>query len=225
MSLTLVATPIGNVQDISLRGLEILKNADAIILEERKESTAFLRSHGISGKDYHQLNEHSTKEDLESLVQLCKEKNVALITDCGTPGFADPGADLVRLCRAQKISVVSAPGPSSLMTLLSLTGERVEQFVFRGFLSPETEERNRQWNDLKKERRAIILMDTPYRMQKMIDELVLHIPQRRILVGIDMTQPTEQILEGLPSQVKGQISVKKAEFMILVYAENKKSEK
>jgi 16S rRNA (cytidine1402-2'-O)-methyltransferase len=219
MSLTLVATPIGNVQDISLRGLELLKNADAIILEERKESTAFLRSHGISGKEYFQLNEHSTKEDLEELVKLCSEKAVALITDCGTPGFADPGADLTRLCRQKNIPVKSVPGPSSLMTLLSLSSERIDQFVFRGFLSPETEVRNKQWLELKKEKRAFVIMDTPYRLAKVIDELVSNFPTRRILAGINMTQESEQILEGTPSQVKNKIAEKKAEFMILAYPE------
>src|SRR6476619_2648658 len=99
MSLFLIATPIGNDQDISLRSLEILKDAKTIILEEFKESTRFLRAHGISGKTYEQLNEHSKPEDFKRLADLCAAEDVALITDCGTPGFCDPGADLVRECR------------------------------------------------------------------------------------------------------------------------------
>ena len=98
------------------------------ILEERKEGTTFLRAHQISGRTYEQLNEHSTAEDITRLTKLCAEKNVALITDCGTPGFMDPGADLVRSCRQAKIPIRSIPGPSSLMTLLSLTGQRLESF-------------------------------------------------------------------------------------------------
>ncbi len=135
MGLVLVATPIGNDQDISLRALEFLKQADTIILEEFKESTRFLRAQGISGKTYEQLNEHSTPEDILRLTQLCAEKEVALITDCGTPGFCDPGADLVRECRKKNISVKTMPGPSSLMAMLSLSSQRLDQFVFRGFMA------------------------------------------------------------------------------------------
>jgi 16S rRNA (cytidine1402-2'-O)-methyltransferase len=217
MALTLVATPIGNPQDISLRGLQALKEAELIILEEFKESTAFLRAHGITGKNYEQLNEHSKPEDLARLAILCKEKNVVLITDCGTPGFADPGADLVKECRRRKIGVQSLPGPSSLMTLLSLSGVRLDQFLFRGFLPAETENRKRAWKDLQKEKRSLILMDTPYRLAKMMEELKEYFPERRLLLAMDMTQGTEQILEGKPQDIAPQIKKIKSEFMILVY--------
>lgn len=217
MSLTLVATPIGHFEDLSLRGLSVLKSADIIILEEFKESTTLLRAHGITGKDYEQLNEHSTPEDLKRLVEICREKNVALITDCGTPGFADPGADLVRECRKKKIPVRSLPGPSSLMTLLSLSGRRIDQFVFRGFLPAENEARKNAWKTLTTDKRAIVLMDTPYRLGKMMTELQEYFPQRRILLCLDMTQETEQILEGLPQEVQPLIQKNKAEFMVLVY--------
>jgi 16S rRNA (cytidine1402-2'-O)-methyltransferase len=216
MALYLVATPIGHKDDISLRGLEILKRVTTIILEERKEGTAFLRSHGIKEKNYLQLNEHSTKEDLEDLAEVCRKQDVALITDCGTPGFADPGADLVRLCRKQKTQVVSIPGPSSLMLLLSLSGRKIEQFIFRGFLSAENEMRKKQWLELKKEKRAIILMDTPYRLEKMVSELNEYLPERYCLLTINLTQETEAVLEGKPKEIKDQLKHKKAEFMLLI---------
>jgi 16S rRNA (cytidine1402-2'-O)-methyltransferase len=217
MSLTLVATPIGNSQDISIRALEFLKTADHIILEEFKESTAFLRSHGISGKTYEQLNEHSTREDVAELVSLCAEKTVALITDCGTPGFCDPGADLVKACRQKKISVQTMPGPSSLMSLLSLSSRRLDQFVFRGFLPAETEARRKSWNELVKETRPIILMDTPYRLSKMMSEAKEFLHDRQILLTVDLTQDTEKIYEGFPGQIFPQVEGLKAEFMLLVY--------
>jgi 16S rRNA (cytidine1402-2'-O)-methyltransferase len=217
MSLTLVATPIGNPEDLSMRGLATLKSADIIILEEFKESTTLLRAHGITGKTYEQLNEHSKADDLARLVNLCRDKNVALITDCGTPGFADPGTDLVRECRKNNIPIKSLPGASSLMTLLSLSSQRLDQFLFRGFVPAETEARRQTWKNLQTEKRAIVLMDTPYRLGKMMGELKEFFPNRRILLALDMTQDTEQILEGLPSEVQTLIQKNKAEFMILVY--------
>lgn len=157
MALWLVATPIGNAQDISARALECLKNAETIILEEFKESTTFLRSHGISGKKYEQLNEHSKAEDIENLAKLCAEKDIPLITDCGTPGFCDPGADLVRACRKKNIPVRTLPGASSLMAILSLSSVRLDQFVFRGFISAETEIRKKDWQELAKEKKSFLV--------------------------------------------------------------------
>lgn len=218
MPLFIVATPIGNSQDITLRGLEVLKTADLIILEEFKESTSFLRAQNISGKKLEQLNEHTNEEQKKKLAELCKTQNVALITDCGTPGFADPGADLIKLCRKDKTAVHSLPGPSSLMTLLSLSSEKIHQFIFRGFLSAENIERKSQWLELKLEKRAIVLMDTPYRLQKTLQELKEHFPQRRVLLTLNLTQNEELILEGLISEILKHSLPSKAEFMVLIYS-------
>jgi 16S rRNA (cytidine1402-2'-O)-methyltransferase len=221
LGLFLIATPIGNPNDISIRGLAFLKSASVIILEERKEGAAFLRSHGITSaeKTYEQLNEHSTPDDLQRLLELCKTQDVALITDCGTPGFADPGADLVRLCRKNKVLAQSMPGASSLMTLLSLTGQRLEEFVFRGFLSAETTLRQEQWRALQSEKRAIVIMDTPYRFQKTCTELQQYFPTRKILLAGNMTQETEFIIETEGRSLSKELEGKphKAEFMVLIY--------
>lgn len=217
MALFLVAIPIGHPQDITLRALELLKKCETLILEERKEGTKFLRAHGMSGKNYLQLNEHSTSEDLKELVTLCEKSDIALITDCGTPGFCDPGADLVRECRKKKIPVFTLPGASSLMGLLSLSSQRIDQFIFRGFLPAENEAREKSWIEVKKESRALILMDTPYRLQKMLEELEKYFSDRKILITLDLTQETEMILEGFPKEVRAQNIPKKAEFMVLVY--------
>jgi 16S rRNA (cytidine1402-2'-O)-methyltransferase len=218
----LIATPIGNDQDISLRALDVLKNCQTIILEEFKESTRFLRSQGINGKNYEQLNEHSTPEDLKRLLELCSQTDVALITDCGTPGFCDPGADLVRACRKKRIPVTTIPGASSLMGLLSLSSERLDQFVFRGFLPAETEARKKSWLELQKESRAVVLMDTPYRFQKMLKEAAEFIPDRSLLLTLNLTQDGEIVIEGAPEQLLKENLPAKAEFMLLVYPRQRK---
>lgn len=217
MALYLVATPIGNSDDISKRALDILRNVQIIILEEFKESTSFLRSQGISGKTYEQLNEHSTPSDLDKLLELCKTQDVALITDCGTPGFADPGADLVQLCRKNQVPTYTLPGASSLMGLLSLSSQRLSQFVFRGFLAAESELRQTQWIELKKEKRAIVLMDTPYRLEKMIKECAQYFPDRKVLITLNLTQADEKIIESMGRDLTKQSLPKKAEFMMLIY--------
>lgn len=218
----LVATPIGNDQDISLRALETLKNAKTIILEEFKESTRFLRAHGISGKNYEQLNEHSKPEDLKRLVELCATEEVVLITDCGTPGFCDPGADLVHECRKKGIPVLTFPGASCLMGILSLSSVRLDQFVFRGFLPAENEARGKAWLEMKKESRAFVVMDTPYRFQKMLGETAEHFPDRKILLTVNLTQESELILEGTAKEILKKELPAKAEFMLLVYPSRQK---
>lgn len=218
MALRLVATPIGNSQDLGFRALETLKSADLIIVEEFKESTVILRAHGITGKKMESLNEHSTKEDLNHLASLCESQNVALITDCGTPGFCDPGAHLVDVCRKRNIFIESIPGPSSLMTLLSLSSRRLDQFLFRGFLPAETNERSQAYLELKRDPRAIILMDTPYRFQKTLQELEVNLPDRELLLGINLTQESELVLEGTARSFINHPKIpQKAEFLVMIY--------
>ncbi len=218
MPLRLVATPIGNSKDLGFRALEILKSADLIIVEEFKESTVILRAHGITGKKMESLNEHSTAADLQNLADLCENQNVALITDCGTPGFCDPGAHLVDACRKRNIFIETIPGPSSLMSLLSLSSRRLDQFLFRGFLPAETNERAQAVLELKKETRAIIIMDTPYRFQKTLQELDAHLPDRDLLLGINLTQESELILEGTARSFLNHPQLpQKAEFLVLIY--------
>ncbi|PIS11132.1 MAG: methyltransferase [Bdellovibrio sp. CG10_big_fil_rev_8_21_14_0_10_47_8] len=216
MALTLVATPIGHKDDVSQRALQQLRASPVIILEEFKESTQFLRSQGITGKRYETLNEHSTSQDIQSLADLCEKEDVSLITDCGTPGFCDPGAALVKECRRRRISVRSLPGPSSLMTLLSLSSDRLDEFVFRGFPPAETEARKKCWLELRTEKRAMVIMDTPYRFQKILTELNEYLPQRRCLIACDLTQETERIIEDLPVNIVKMDLPKKAEFMVLI---------
>lgn len=221
MPLVLVPTPIGHSDDFTLRGLAELRAADQIIVEERKESTRWLRAHGISRGQYETLNEHTTADDMKMLLQMCRTQTVALITDCGTPGFCDPGADLVKLCRAEKIPIKALPGASSLMTLLSLSGERLDQFLFRGFLPVKTEEREPAWRELKNETKAAVLLETPYRCRKWLLEAAQYLPDRRFLLAINLTQDDELVVEALGRELPHKVSADKAELIALIYASDK----
>lgn len=217
MALTLVATPIGHPKDITVRSLELIEKCDVVIGEEMRELTTFLKRANLPEKEMHLLNEHSSSQDVIGLAQLCVEKNVVLVSDCGTPGFCDPGAALVSECRKRNIKVQSAPGPSSLMTILSLSSERLGRFVFEGFLPAENEARTRRLQQIKNEKGAIVLMDTPYRLSKLLSEVASVFENRRALLGLNLTQRDEQVFEGSLSELAGKVQGQKAEFMLLIY--------
>src|ERR1035441_2223268 len=151
MPLTLVSTPIGHFEDITLRAIETLKKCDGIICEELKPARVLLKRIGLGGgeglpdvKKLYQLNEHSKPSDLKELIDLCRRQNIALVSDCGTPGFCDPGGVLVDACYKEKIPVQIAPGVTSLGALLSLTGEEIKEFFFVGFLPQEKNDRSQR---------------------------------------------------------------------------------
>lgn len=216
MSLAIIGTPIGHLDDLGLRALRILKEADVLITEERKVGSQLLRHHGVTGKDLYELNEHTAPNELKDLLKICQEKKVALISDGGTPGFCDPGADLVAICRKHQVSVFSVPGPSSLMAFLSICGKRLDQFIFRGFISVQTEVRKQQLISLSQNTLPVVLMDTPYRLQKLLKEIRQFCSDPEIILGINLAHPDEKLFEGKVSRVLKQLPVPKAEFVLVI---------
>lgn len=214
--LQIVATPLGHPDDLSVRALKILKECDVVICESTKETSKLLRHHGLTGKRYEVLDEHSKADDLNSLIELCKTQNCALVSDCGTPGFCDPGADLVRLCRVKGVDIKIIPGPSSIAALLSVTGSKTAEFVFVGFIPAENEARERKWKDLVQEKRPFILMDTPYRLTKTLEEIDRHTPNRKCVIAVDTSLESECVMEGRAAQLLQTLRGQKAEFIVWV---------
>ncbi|MBC85825.1 MAG: methyltransferase [Bdellovibrionaceae bacterium] len=217
MSLTVVSTPIGNPEDISKHALQAIEQASLVIGEEKKVTLKFLKSVQLTGRPVELLNEHSDAEDLNFLLEKCKSENVALVSDCGTPGFCDPGADLVNLCHKHNVSVQVAPGASSLMALLALAGLRLDQFLFRGFLPANNEKRNRAWAELKKIKWPIVIMDTPYRLDKTLSELKQNFANQQLVVGYRLTFPDQELFRGSPKAAHTHFEGKKGEFILLVH--------
>lgn len=215
MSLYIVATPIGCDQDLSERARHILTDADMIIGEEPKEARKLLKQLGLLAKPCEFLNEHSKEDDLLELLEHCKTKKVALISDCGTPGFCDPGADLVKLCRKKNISVHPIPGVSSLMTFLSVSGEKLEQFWFRGFLPRDREQRKRAIQEVLKSKIPVVVMDTPYRLQALAKDLTAADPLRKSFWGLDLTTEQEQLVAGTMKECLAKLP-EEAEFLVLI---------
>lgn len=216
--LFIVATPIGNMQDITLRAIETLRSVDAVICEERKDGSRLLKQLEITGKPLIELNEHNEGDMIQQvLIDLMNGKNMALVSDCGTPVFSDPGKQLLKLMAEMRIKVVPVPGASSLMAALSLCPFDMETFSFLGFLPPKTEQRAAVLQKHKVSDYPIILMDTPYRLSKLLDEVSATFGRlQQIFLAVDLTLPSEATYLGTVQEVTAQVQGRKAEFILIV---------
>lgn len=219
MQLYLVATPIGNYDDISLRALTILKQADLIVCEEYKQARRLLSYHKIE-RPLLSLNEHNEKESSEEIILKIKEgKRVALISDCGTPLFSDPGHYLVDICIAEKINIIPVPGANSLIPALTGSGLNIEKFYFYGWLSPKKDERRQELFRLKKVDELIVLLDTPYRLLSLVEDIVKSFGKDTpTVLAYQLTQKEEQFIRGSAEFVVSKVKKGslKGEFVLLV---------
>jgi 16S rRNA (cytidine1402-2'-O)-methyltransferase len=215
----MVATPIGNPEDITLRAIRILGEVDVVICEERREGSTLLKKLGITPKELVSLNEHNEAEQAAALVQrMLLGENMALISDAGTPVFADPGAELIRQAVEMGIKVTSVPGASSLMALLSLLDTRLEQFVYVGFLPRSPQERRQQLQRFLRMNLPLVMMDTPYRLSSLLEDIEKTAGKnRRITLGLNLTQPGEQVLRGTVNEIRRMVQGRKAEFILLLH--------
>jgi 16S rRNA (cytidine1402-2'-O)-methyltransferase len=219
-----VAVPIGNPKDITLRALEVLKTVDAVICEEQREGSTLLKRLGIENKLI-LLNEHNEEEQsMNILVLLQQGQSLALVSDCGTPVFADPGQALVNLLTSSNIPVTPVPGPSSLMAALSVVDFPLKRFIFGGFLPPKDEARRRALEHLRSAGVPVIVMDTPYRLTALLnDVLTVFGPGARLTLACDLTMNNEHVFRGPAAQVVKAVSGKKAEFILIIEPHGSKS--
>lgn len=218
-NLYIVATHIGHPRDITLRAIETLQNCDAVICEAMREGSTLLKSIGISGKEIILLNEHNEAEQTsEILLRLFNGQNLALVSDCGTPVFADPGHYLLRQATQAGIPAVPIPGPSSLMAALSVLDFEPKQFVFGGFLPRDPDTRRQELARLRGMGMPVILLDTPYRLTALLqDVLKVFGKNAAVTLAADLTLPHEKILRGPVSELIGQSLGKKSEFILIVH--------
>jgi len=217
--LYLVATPIGNHEDITLRALNILKSVDFIICEEFKDARRLLSQYQIS-KELFSLNEHNEKDNAdELLLKLVEGQSAALISDCGTPLFSDPGHLLVDLCISQNIDVIPIPGASSLLPALTGSGFDIEKFFYYGWLSPKKDIRKQQLMKLKSINEVIVLMDTPYRLKSLLEDTVKVFGKNiAVVLAYQLTMGNEKFYRGNASEIL-KISIErnlKGEFVLLL---------
>ena len=216
--LFVVSTPIGHPDDITLRAIAALKLADAVICEEYKPGSALLKRLEIQGKELILLNEHNEAEvAAELLVRLLNGESLALISDCGTPVFSDPGAYLIQLASSSGVTVSPVPGASSLMAALSLLDARIQNFVFGGFLSRDPQTRRLELTRYRGYRMPLVLMDTPYRLTALLEDVVKVFGKGQwVMVAIDLTLPGEVVYRGEAGEVLKQVRGKKGEFVLVV---------
>ncbi len=189
--LYLCATPIGNLEDITFRVLRTLKEADLIAAEDTRNSRKLLNHFEIHTPmtSYHEYNKYEKGRWL--IEQMEQGKNIALITDAGTPGISDPGEELVAMCRQEGIEVTSIPGPAACITALTMSGLPTRRFSFEAFLPADKKERKAVLQELKTDTRTIVLYEAPHRLLKTLEELYQELGNRKIAVCRELTKKHE----------------------------------
>jgi 16S rRNA (cytidine1402-2'-O)-methyltransferase len=222
--LFVLATPIGNLEDITLRALRVLKEADLIACEDTRRSGRLL-SHFKIEKKLVSFHSHNQNRVLRPLLEMLGEgKKLVLVTDGGTPGISDPGAALVNMAREEDIPIVPVPGPSALSALLSVAGAPVAGMSFGGFLSPKGGRRRKRLRELLAREGGLVLFESPHRILKLLKDLRLLAPERRILLGREMTKLHEEFLEGKAEQLLTELALRAkmiGEFTLYVHPDKK----
>jgi len=221
-SLYVVATPIGNLADITLRALHVLALADAIACEDTRHTGQLLRAYGIDGKPLLALHEHNELEAAQDvLARLGQGQRVVYVSDAGTPAISDPGARLAAACAAAGLRVVPLPGASSVTAALSAAGLAGDgSFVFAGFLPAKAGERQAAIDALARQPRAVVLLEAPHRIERLADALAA-LGERAITVGRELTKQFEQIATlpcaGLPAWLAADPQRRRGEFALVLH--------
>lgn len=221
--LFIVPTPIGNLEDITLRAINILRAADLILAEDTRTSSFLLRHLQIEKplRSYHQHNEHKILEELMGLLN--SGKNIALVSDAGTPGISDPGFLLIREAIAQLVPVISLPGATAFVPALVNSGLPCNEFSFYGFL-PQKKGRQTKLKSLAHEEKTFVLYESPFRLVKLLEELKEHLgPERRASVSRELTKMFEETQRGSLTHLISHYSAKPVKGEIVVVVEGNKN--
>lgn len=217
-TLYLCATPIGNLEDISYRVVRVLKEVDLIAAEDTRNSIKLLNHFDIHTPmtSYHDHNRFDKGYQLAE--ELLKGKNIALITDAGTPGISDPGEEFVRICHEKGITVTSLPGASACVTALAMSGQSTRRFAFEAFLPRDKRERERILKELQEETRTIILYEAPHHLIRTIEELKEKLGNRKMTVCREITKKHEETIETTIFDFLEYCKVKepKGEYVVLI---------
>lgn len=223
-ALYIVPTPIGNLEDITLRALRILKETDLILAEDTRNTGVLLKHYEISSPmmSYHIFNEHKQVDYL--IKRMLNGEKMALVSDAGTPAISDPGYLLVRACLNNNVKVECLPGATAFVPALVKSGLPTESFVFEGFL-PHKKGRKTKLEQLSEETRTIILYESPHRLVKAIDQLIEHCgADRQASVSREISKLFEETVNGSLQEIKNHFEVKKVkgEIVIVVGGKSKK---
>jgi 16S rRNA (cytidine1402-2'-O)-methyltransferase len=217
-TLYLVATPIGNLEDITLRALRVLKECDVVAAEDTRHTGQLLRHFEISKPllSYFQFNEAKRSEEI--LQRLQRGEKVALVTDAGTPGISDPGERVVKAAIAAGFKVEPIPGPCALIAGLTASGLSSDEFHFVGFLPHKSGQRRNQLEKLKALPGTLVFYESPYRVIKILEELSDIYPDRQVVLARELTKKFEEFLRGTAKDLLAQLQQRsiKGEFVVMV---------
>jgi len=218
-----VATPIGNLQDISPRAIDLLARADAIAAEDTRVTARLLEHHRLRARLI-AVHEHNERESADRIVEeLSRGKTVALVTDAGTPGISDPGAVVVAKARAAGFRVIPIPGPNAAVAALSAAGLRDGPFLFYGFLPPRSATRRKALSDLKSLPYALVFYEAPHRIVECIEDLAAVLgPERELVIARELTKMFEEIhrcrLGDAAEWLRGSDDRQRGEFVLIAEA-------
>lgn len=217
-TLYLVATPIGNLEDITLRALRTLKECDVVAAEDTRRSGQLLKHFGISKPmlSYHQFNEARRSEEL--LARLGRGEKIALVTDAGSPGISDPGERVVKAAINAGFRVEPVPGACALVAALTASSLDTDEFHFIGFLPHKSGQRRKRLEGLRGIPGTLVLYESPYRIEKLLSELNEVFPNRQVVLARELTKKFEEYLRGSPSELIETLRSRatRGEFVVLI---------
>ena len=225
--LYIVGTPIGNLEDITLRALKTLAEADLIAAEDTRRTRKLLSRCEIAGKRLESHHDHNKEARTPGLLRRLEQgESVALVTDAGTPGLSDPGYYLVKRAIEAGIDVVPIPGPSALTAALSSSGLPTDRFAFEGFLPVKSGRRQRRLEELSRETRTVVLFEAPHRIAKLLSELEERMAGRQVVIARELTKIHEEFLRGTVREVAEKIGRRKArgEYVVLIAPEKNRDD-
>ncbi len=215
--LFVVATPIGNFEDITYRAVRTLQEVDFIVCEDTRVSGNLLAHYNIKNKLI-SFNAKSEGKKIESVIkELLSGKSCALISDAGTPTISDPGVRLINRALKESITVHGIPGANAAILALSISGIPTDSFLFEGFL-PQKKGRQKKLKELAEENRTIVLYESPYRIEKLLNEMSDYFPERFVAISRELTKKFEEVIRGYPRKLVDKIEELKikGEFVIVI---------
>ena len=214
-SLYLVATPIGNLEDITLRALRVLREVTLIAAEDTRTTRKLLTHHGIKQRLL-SYNEHNAKARTPQLLSILAGADVALVSEAGTPGVSDPGYELTLAAIEAGFSVVPVPGPAAIIAALMVSGLPMRQFTFLGFLPRRSPERRRLFSSLADEPRTLVAFESPHRLCPTLEDIVSTLGDRRIAVCREMTKAFEEVFRGRIKEALAHFAEPRGEFTLVI---------
>jgi len=220
--LYVVSTPIGNLEDITLRAIRLLKEVDLVAAEDTRHTGLLLKHHGIKNRleSYHDFNKEKKAPAL--IEELKSGRSVAVTSDAGTPGVSDPCYLLVKLAVQEKIKIVPIPGASALLSALVVSGLPTDRFAFEGFLPAKSGKRRKRLEELHQEGRTLILYESPHRLLKTLQDISETLGERKMVVARELTKKFEEIKRGTPEEIKGYFQENKVKGELVLVIEGAK---